>query len=66
MSTYAVTVEEERGIWLIRVPEIPGVVTQACRLADAAENAREAIAVWLDAPYEDIDVSASIVFSSQV
>jgi predicted RNase H-like HicB family nuclease len=51
MGAYEVTVEQKRGIWLICVPEIPEVRTQARRLTDVAENAREAIAVWLNAPY---------------
>jgi predicted RNase H-like HicB family nuclease len=66
MGAYEVIVEQKRGIWLICVPEIPEVRTQARRLTDVAENAREAIAVWLNAPYEDIDVSASIVVSPRV
>ena len=38
-----VTVEREPGFWIIRVPEIAEVVTQARRLADVKENARDCL-----------------------
>ena len=57
---YRVTVEREPGFWIIRVPELKQVVTQARRLADVKLNAQEAIAVWLDKRVDDIDVSVDI------
>ncbi len=60
-TNYQVTVEREPGFWIVRVPEIPEVVTQARRMADVKENAREAIAVWTDKPVEDIDVTVTVV-----
>jgi predicted RNase H-like HicB family nuclease len=60
MNTYEVTVERGPGTWIIRVPAIPSVLTQARQLADVGENAREAIAVWLDVPCEAVDVTASV------
>jgi predicted RNase H-like HicB family nuclease len=60
MNTYEVTVERGPGTWIIRVPAIPSVLTQARQLADVGENAREAIAVWLDLPCEAVDVTASV------
>jgi predicted RNase H-like HicB family nuclease len=59
--SYHVTVEREPGFWIIRVPEIAEVVTQARRLADVKENAREAIAVWTGTGVDDIDVSVTVV-----
>jgi len=64
--TYQVTVEREPGFWIIRVPEIPEVVTQARRLADVKENAQEAIAVWTDTGAGDIDVSVTVVVPAVV
>lgn len=60
-TNYQVTVEREPGFWIIRVPEIPEVVTQARRMADVKENAREAIAVWTDKRVEDVDVTVTVV-----
>ena len=58
--TYDVTVERGPGTWIIRVPAIAPVLTQARQLADVRENAREAIAVWLGVPCEAVDVTASV------
>lgn len=58
---YNVTVEREPGFWIIRVPDMDAVVTQARRLADVKQNAREAIAVWRDEPVSSIDVVVSLV-----
>lgn len=55
-KVYRVTVEREPGFWIIRIPDLDQVVTQARRLADVKQNAREAIAVWLNKPIKDIDV----------
>ena len=60
-KTYTVTVEREPGFWIIRVPEIDSVVTQARRLADVRENAREAIAVWSNVPLSNVDVTLNLV-----
>jgi predicted RNase H-like HicB family nuclease len=65
-TSYQVTVEREPGFWIIRVPEIPEVVTQARRMADVKENAREAIAVWTDRRVEDIDVTVTVVVPTVV
>jgi predicted RNase H-like HicB family nuclease len=45
--TYKAVAEREPGWWIIQVPEL-GVTTQARRLGEIENNAREAIAVWLD------------------
>jgi predicted RNase H-like HicB family nuclease len=59
-KVYRVTVEREPGFWIIRIPELDQVVTQARRLADVKQNAREAIAVWLDEPIAKIDVQVDV------
>lgn len=57
-TTYRTTVTREDGWWMIHVPEIDGL-TQARRLADAGQMARELIAVTLDAALDDIEVDVS-------
>ena len=64
--SYRVTAEREPGFWIIRVAGIPEVVTQAHRLADIKQNAREAIAVWTDNPIDDIDVTVTVVVPTVV
>ncbi len=65
-TNYQVTVEREPGFWIVRVPEVPEVVTQARRMAEVKENARQAIAVWTDRPIDDIDVTVTVVVPTVV
>ena len=65
-TNYQVAVEREPGFWIIRVPEIPEVVTQARRMAEVKDNARQAIAVWTDSPIDDIDVTITVVVPTVV
>ena len=60
-KTYKITVEREPGFWIIRVQHIDAVVTQARRMADVRQNAREAIAVWLDVPVSEVEVTVNYV-----
>lgn len=44
MKTYAVVAErDEAGWWAVRIPQLPGVLTQARRLDQVEEFAREAV-----------------------
>lgn len=63
---YRVNVEREPGFWIIRVQDLPEVVTQARRLAEVKQNAQEAIAVWLDRPLDEIVVSLNVVVPTVV
>lgn len=65
-KNYKVTVEREPGFWIIRVPDIEAIVTQARRMADVKQNAREAIAVWLDEPLSKVDVTLNFVMPSAI
>ena len=56
---YTVEVQREPGWWIIRVPDLDDLTTQARRLADVEENAREAIAVWLDVDPDAVEVTPS-------
>jgi predicted RNase H-like HicB family nuclease len=64
--TYKVTAEREGEFWIVRVPELDAVVTQARRFADVKKNAREAIAVWLDKPLSEIEVAVNPVIPPAV
>ncbi|URN15881.1 MULTISPECIES: type II toxin-antitoxin system HicB family antitoxin [Streptomyces] len=56
MSTYRVTARRVGEWWALEVPDLPGVFSQAKRLDQAEEAAREAIAVMLDVEPEEIAV----------
>lgn len=47
MKTYRVRAEREGRFWLLTVPEL-NIMTQARRLTEADEMARDLIATWLD------------------
>jgi predicted RNase H-like HicB family nuclease len=59
-QNYTVEVEREPGWWIIRVPELDDLTTQARRLAAVERNAREAIAVWLDLDLDTVEVTPVI------
>jgi predicted RNase H-like HicB family nuclease len=58
-TIYQATITREDGWWMIHVPDIDGL-TQARRLADVEQMARELIAVTRDVPVDDIAVNVSI------
>lgn len=55
MNTYQVEVTRDGRWWMISVPEIDGL-TQARRLADVEQMARELIAVTLDVRLSEVAV----------
>ncbi|MFF9565717.1 hypothetical protein ACF1AJ_20380 [Leifsonia sp. NPDC014704] len=55
MKTYDVTVTREGKWWMVAIPELDGL-TQARRLSEVPEMAREYIAVTEDIPLEEVDV----------
>ena len=58
MNTYQVNVTRDGRWWMISVPEIDGL-TQARRLADVEQMARELIAVTLDARLSEVAVDVT-------
>ncbi len=48
MKTYDVTATREGDWWIVTVPDLPGVFTQARRLEQVAPLATDAIALWLN------------------
>ncbi|RXR26816.1 HicB family toxin-antitoxin system [Oerskovia turbata] len=59
MGTYTARARREGRWWMIEVPEIDGL-TQARRLGDVEEMARELIAVTLDVPLDDVAVAVAV------
>ena len=55
-TTYTATVAREGRWWMIAVPDVDGI-TQARRLTDVPTMARELIAVSLNIPADDVDVT---------
>jgi predicted RNase H-like HicB family nuclease len=65
-KTYQVTATREPGWWIIEVPSLDAVVTQARRLSDVERNAREAIAVWLDIDIDSFELETQVVVPQHV
>ncbi|MFE5406447.1 type II toxin-antitoxin system HicB family antitoxin [Streptomyces sp. NPDC056580] len=65
MSTYRVVARRTGDWWALEVPDLPGVFSQAKRLAQADEAAREAIAVMLDVEPEDVAVEIETVLPKE-
>ena len=59
MTTYDVSVTREGRWWMVSVPEIDQL-TQARRLSEIEQAARELIAVTLDVPMSTVDVSVKV------
>lgn len=55
-ATYTAVCERSGRWWAVHVPEVPGVFTQATRLDSAADQARDAIAAFLDVSPDSFDV----------
>lgn len=67
MTSYTVECErDEGGWWAARVPEVPGAFTQAKRLEQIRERAREAIAAMLDGDVEEIDVVVVPILTDEI
>jgi predicted RNase H-like HicB family nuclease len=56
MTRYTAVCRRSGGWWAISIPQIRGVHTQARRLDQAADMARDAIALMLDVPADSFDV----------
>ena len=55
MKSYDATVTREGKWWMVAIPEIDGL-TQARRLSEAEEMAREYVAVTLDLPLDSVSI----------
>lgn len=55
---YRVIAARERPWWVITVPDLNGVATQAVRWGDVEPMARDLIATWLDVDIDQVSVTA--------
>lgn len=58
-TTYIATVTREGHWWMVHVPAIDGL-TQARRLSEAAQMARELIALEVEVPIADVAVEVTV------
>ncbi len=56
MKTYTVRAERSGHWWALEAPEIPGLYSQARRLDQAEEMARDALSAMLDVPSDSFEV----------
>jgi predicted RNase H-like HicB family nuclease len=59
---YTVTAQRDGRWWFVRVPEVPGAITQARRLDQVEAMAREVVSLLLEVAPDsfDLDVRAAI------
>jgi len=55
-TTYTATAERSGKWWAVEVPDVPGAFTQGRNLKEAAEMAREAVALLLDVSEDEIEI----------
>lgn len=60
MTAYRVEVTRDGKWWMVAIPAIDGL-TQARRLEEAPLMAREYIAVSLDVPIEEVEVTVAVI-----
>ncbi|MCP3820095.1 type II toxin-antitoxin system HicB family antitoxin [Streptomyces sp. A3M-1-3] len=65
MSAYRVIARRTGDWWALEVPDLPGVFSQAKRLEQADEAARESIAVMLDVEPDAVSVSVEPVLTEE-
>ncbi|MEW1913779.1 type II toxin-antitoxin system HicB family antitoxin [Kitasatospora sp. NPDC085895] len=54
--TFTAVAERSGRWWAVTVPDVPGAITQGRNLKEAAEMAREAVALVLDVPEDQVVV----------
>lgn len=55
MTTYTAVLHfDATGWWFVEAPELPGCHTQGRTIDQARDRIREAIALWLDAPEDNL------------
>jgi hypothetical protein len=60
MTSYGYTVTREGKWWMVEIPDIDGL-TQARRLGEAEDMARDYVAVSLDVPRSSVDVRCTAI-----
>ena len=59
-TTYRVTAERSEGWWVIVVPDVP-VCTQARRLDQVELMAKDALALLLESPEDEIEIDLEVI-----
>lgn len=59
MKTYKVTVTRDGKWWMVAIPEFDGI-TQARRLGEVGDMARDWIALMTEVPIEEVDVTVEV------
>ena len=59
MTNYAATVTREGKWWMVRIPALSGL-TQARRLSEAADMARDFVAATLDVAADDVVIDVTV------
>lgn len=57
MNVYRVEIVRDDGWWVISVPELRGVFSQARRRDEVEAMARDAVALYLDVPENSFELS---------
>jgi hypothetical protein len=65
MKTYRVHAEREGKFWLLRVPKLD-IMTQARRLTEADEMARDLIATWLDVAPDSFTIVLDVALPDEL
>ena len=65
MKSYLVHAEREGKFWLLRVPELD-IMTQARRLTEADEMARDLIATWLDIAPDTFTIDLEVALPDEL
>lgn len=60
MNTYEAVATRSGDWWAIEVPEVAGAFTQARHLRDVAATAREAVALLLEVPEADVEITVQV------
>jgi predicted RNase H-like HicB family nuclease len=66
MKTYVVTTERSGNWWAFSIPEIPGAHGQAKRLDLVKNEARDVVALMLDAPEESFDLELAVKLDARM
>jgi predicted RNase H-like HicB family nuclease len=63
---YEVTAQRDGRWWFVRVPEVPGAITQARRLEQVEAMAREVVSLLLDVAPDSFDLDVRPAIPNEV
>jgi predicted RNase H-like HicB family nuclease len=53
MIRRVIVYQDEDGMWITEVPSLPGCGSEGVTRAEAVENTKDAIQLWIDAALDD-------------